>query len=118
MGITGTKYKPIDNVFQIKEALEKMVILINKKELFFEKAFLGLILSSYIQAFEDGNKRTARMISNAILLAHNSVPLSYRIVDIEEYKKASLLFYEINNVSYFKQIFMEQFEDAVKNYFN
>lgn len=118
VGITGTKYKPIDNVFQIKEALEKMIVLINKKELFFEKAFLGLILASYIQVFEDGNKRTARMISNAILLAHNSVPLSYRIVDIEEYKKASLLFYEINNVSYFKQIFMEQFEDAVKNYFN
>ena len=118
VGITGTKYKPLDNSFQIKEVLKKMVDLINKKELFFEKAFLGLILISYIQAFEDGNKRTARMLSNAILLAHNSIPLSYRIVDIEEYKKASLLFYEINNISYFKQIFIEQFEDAVNNYFN
>ncbi len=118
VGITGTKYKPLDNSFQIKEALEKMIVLINKKALFFEKAFLGLILISYIQAFEDGNKRTARTFSNAILLAHNSVPLSYRIVEVEEYKKASLLFYEINNISYFKQIFIEQFEDAVKNYFN
>ncbi len=116
--ITGTKYKPLDNEHQIKEALEKMVDLINQKELFFEKAFLVLILTSYIQAFEDGNKRTARMLSNAILLAHNSIPLSYRIVGVEEYKKASLLFYEINNISYFKHIFMEQFEDAVKNYFN
>ncbi len=118
VGITGTKYKPLDNAHQIKEALEKMIVLINKKESFFEKAFLGLILISYIQAFEDGNKRTARTFSNAILLAHNSIPLSYRIVEVEEYKKASLLFYEINNISYFKQIFMEQFEDAVKNYFN
>ena len=118
VGITGTKYKPLDNEFQLKEALEKMVGLINKKELFFEKAFLVLILISYIQAFEDGNKRTARMLSNAILLAHNSIPLSYRIVDVEEYKKAILLFYEINNISYLKKIFVEQFEDAVKNYFN
>lgn len=118
VGITGTKYKPISNPHQIKEVLERMIILINKKELFFEKAFLSLILLSYIQAFEDGNKRTARMVSNAILLAHNSIPLSYRIVDIMEYKKASLLFYEINNISYFKQIFIEQFEDAVNNYFN
>ena len=118
VGITGTKYKPLDNSFQIEEALGKMIALINKKELFFEKAFLGLILISYIQAFEDGNKRTARMFSNAILLACNSIPLSYRIVDVAEYKKASLLFYEINNISYFKQIFIEQFEDAVKNYFN
>ncbi len=118
IGVTGTKYKPLGNEHQIKEALEKMTALINKKDYFFEKAFLGLILISYIQAFEDGNKRTARMLSNAILLAHNSIPLSYRIVDIEEYKKAILLFYEINNVSYFKKIFIEQFKDAVKNYFN
>ena len=118
VGVTGTKYKPLENSFQLKEVLKEMVDLINKKESFFEKVFLSLILISYIQAFEDGNKRTARMISNAILLAHNSIPLSYRIVDVKEYKKASLLFYEINNISYFKQIFIEQFEDAVNNYFN
>ncbi len=118
VGVTGTKYKPLDNAMQIKEALQKMTELINKKELFFEKAFLAVLLISYIQPFEDGNKRTARMISNAVLLAHGSIPLSYRIVDVEEYKKAVILFYEQNNISYFKQIFIEQFTDAVKNYFN
>jgi len=117
VGITGTKYRPLDNESQIKEALQNMVALINKKESFFEKALLISILIAYIQIFEDGNKRTSRMISNAILLAYNSIPLSYRIVDIEEYKKAVILFYEINNLSYFKQIFIEQFEDAVNNYF-
>lgn len=118
VGITGTKYKPLGNAQQIREVLQQMTDLINTKESLFEKSFLSLILISYIQAFEDGNKRTARMFSNAILLAHDSVPLSYRIVDITEYKKASLLFYEVNNISYFKRIFIEQFEDAVKNYFN
>ena len=118
VGITGTKYKPLDNSFQIKEVLQEMIKLLNKKESFLEKAFLAVVLISYIQAFEDGNKRTARMFSNAILLAYNSIPLSYRIVDVEEYKKASILFYELNNISYFKKIFIEQFEDAVKNYFN
>jgi Fic family protein len=117
VGITGTKYRPLDNEPQIKEALQNMVGLINKKESFFEKALLISILIAYIQIFEDGNKRTSRMISNAILLAHNSIPLSYRIVDVEEYKKAVILFYEINNLSYFKQIFIDQFEDAVNNYF-
>jgi Fic family protein len=117
VGITGTKYKPLDNSHQIKEVMQEMVDLINKKESFFEKSFLVSILIAYIQIFEDGNKRTSRMISNAILLAYNSIPLSYRIVDVEEYKKAVILFYEINNISYFKQIFIEQFEDAVNNYF-
>src|SRR5680860_50233 len=117
VGITGTKYKPLDNGHQIKEVAQGMVGLINKKESIFEKAFLVLVLIAYIQIFEDGNKRTSRMISNAILLAYNSIPLSYRIVDVEEYKKAVILFYEINSISYFKQIFIEQFEDAVNNYF-
>jgi Fic family protein len=118
IGITGTKYKPLENNYQLKEALRGMVDLLNKKKSFFEKVFLSLILISYIQAFEDGNKRTARMVSNAILLAHNSIPLSYRIVDVKEYKKASLLFYEVNNIFYFKQMFIEQFDDAVNNYFH
>ena len=117
VAIVGTKYRPLDNSHQIEKAAREMVDLVNKKELFFEKAFLASILIAYIQIFEDGNKRTSRMVSNAILLAHNSIPLSYRIVDIEEYKKAVILFYELNNISYFKQIFIEQFEDAVNNYF-
>jgi Fic family protein len=117
VGITGTKYRPLDNEHQIKEAMRKMVDLVNEKESFFEKALLISVLIAYIQIFEDGNKRTSRMISNAILLAYNSIPLSYRIVDVEEYKKAIILFYELNNISYLKQIFIEQFEDAVNNYF-
>ncbi|HKK54515.1 MAG TPA: Fic family protein [Patescibacteria group bacterium] len=117
VGITGTKYKLLDNEYQIKENMKKMVDLVNKKESIFEKAFLISILISYIQIFEDGNKKTARMISNAILIAYDFTPLSYRIVDVEEYKKAVILFYEINNFSYFKQIFINQFEDAVSNYF-
>ncbi len=117
VAIVGTKYKPSNNSHQIEKAAREMVDLINKKESFFEKSFLISTLIAYIQIFEDGNKRTSRMISNAILLANNSIPLSYRIVDTEEYIKAMILFYEINNISYFKQIFIDQFEDAVNNYF-
>ena len=115
--ITGTNYKPLDNIHQIEDALEMMIKLINSKENFFEKAFLSLILLSYIQAFEDGNKRTARMVANAILLSYGSIPMSYRAVNEVEYKKASLLFYEVNNLFYFKDIFLKQFAFAVENYF-
>jgi len=38
-------------------------------------------------------------------------------MDELEYKKAILLFYEQNNVSYFKNLFLDQFEFAVNNYF-
>jgi len=117
VGISGTNYKPIDNEFQIREALTEMCELINKKDDVFEQAFLVLILISYIQPFADGNKRTARIVSNALLINNKYCPISFRTVDSVDYKKAMLLFYEQNNISNFKNIFIEQFEFAVKTYF-
>ena len=117
VGISGTNYKPIDNEFQIREALQSMCILVNSKDNIFEKALLVLVLISYIQPFEDGNKRTARIISNAILMNEGFCPISFRTVDSIEYKKAMLVFYEQNNITPFKKIFIDQFEFAVKTYF-
>jgi len=107
----------LDNEFQIREALERTCALVNGKESVFEKALIVLLLLSYIQPFADGNKRTARIVSNALLVAHGYCPLSFRTVDSIDYKKAMLLFYEQNNVSAFKRIFIEQFAFAVKTYF-
>lgn len=117
VGITGTNYRPLDNEFQIREALRDTCDLINGKEDVFEKALLALVLLSYIQAFTDGNKRTARITSNAILIANGYCPISFRSVDSVDYKKAMLIFYEQNNLYAFKKIFIEQFEFAVQEYF-
>jgi len=117
IGITGTNYKPLDNEHQIHEAVEQMCNLVNSKENIFEKAFIVLLLLSYIQAFEDGNKRTARLMSNAVLISNNYCPLSFRTVDSIDYKKAMLIFYEQNNISAFKKIFIDQYEFAVNTYF-
>lgn len=117
VGVTGTNYRPLDNEHQIREALEDTCRLINGKENVFEKALLALVLLSYIQAFADGNKRTARITSNAILIANKYCPISFRTVDSVDYKKAMLIFYEQNNISAFKKIFIDQFAFAVQTYF-
>lgn len=117
VGISGTNYRPLDNEFQISEALRNTCDLINSKNCVFEKALLALVLISYIQPFMDGNKRTARIVSNAILMNEKYCPLSFRTIDSIDYKKAMLLFYEQNNISKFKEIFIDQFEFAVKTYF-
>lgn len=117
VGITGTNYRPLDNEHQIREALEDTCRLINSKEDVFEKALLALLLLSYIQGFADGNKRTARITSNAILIANRYCPISFRSVDSVDYKKAMLIFYEQNNVSAFKKIFIDQYAFAVDTYF-
>ena len=117
VGITGTNYHPLDNEFQIREAMHATCDLINSKSNVFEKALLALLLLSYIQPFMDGNKRTARITSNALLIANGYCPLSFRTVDSIDYKKAMLIFYEQNNLHAFKQIFISQFEFAVSEYF-
>ncbi|MGB0879523.1 MAG: Fic family protein [Polaribacter sp.] len=117
VGISGTNYQPLDNEYQIREALEQMCLLINTKVNVFEKAFLILVLISYIQGFSDGNKRTARILSNAILIHFGYCPISFRTVNSIDYKKAMLLFYEQNNMTACKEIFINQFEFAVQTYF-
>lgn len=115
--ITGTKYTPPDNKFVIEEAVENLCKSVNDVENVFEKALRALLLISYIQPFDDGNKRTARLTANALLMAANKCPLSYRSISPSEYKKAILLFYEMNNVQAFKKIFIDQYRFAVENYF-
>jgi len=117
VGITGTNYKPLDSEFQIREALSDMCVLVNNKNDIFEKTILLLTLISYIQPFADGNKRTARLICNAMLLSHKYCPISFRTVEPMDYKKAMLLFYEQNNIHALKSIFIRQYEFAVHTYF-
>ena len=115
--ITGTKYQPIDNQFQIKDALKKIIVKIEKINHPVLKSLLTVLILSYIQPFEDGNKRTARLLGNAILIANDYCPLSYRSIDKSDYLKATLLFYEQNNILLFKELFIEQFEFSIQNYF-
>ena len=117
MGVTGTNYVPLDSDHLIKGTMIQMCNLVNSKQNIFEKALLLLVLLSYIQAFDDGNKRTARIVSNACLIHYQHCPISFRTVNPIEYKKAMLLFYEQNNISAFRNLFIGQFEFAVNTYF-
>jgi fido (protein-threonine AMPylation protein) len=115
--ITGTQYQPLDNKHQIIDAMDRFVMCINKTVDPFGKAVIAMLMIAYIQPFEDGNKRTSRMLGNALLYAHSICPLSFRSADEIDYKKAMILFYEQNNIYHFKRLFVEQYRFAVSNYF-
>lgn len=116
VGVTGSKYQPLSNGYQIAEAVEELSLFVSKLTSPFAKSLMVLLGISYIQPFEDGNKRTARLMANALLLSHGCAPLSYRSVDENEYRSAMFAFYEINSVVPFKKIFIEQYEFAAANY--
>ncbi len=107
------------NLLKLFEDIEKREYLSRVIAQFsdpYSKALLSLIGTSYIHPFEDGNKRTSRMIANSMLLAHDLVPLSYRSVDEKNYKNAVIVFYELNSLIPFKQIFISQYKFSTENY--
>ncbi len=117
VGISGTNYRPLSVESQLREAIDDMCNLVNGKRDPYEKAMLTLLLISYIQPFNDGNKRTSRLMANALLIAHGVCPLSFRTVEASDYRAALLLFYEQNNISAFKKMFIEQVKFANREYF-
>lgn len=116
VGVTGSKYRPLDNIYQIEEALNALIAAVSRMQSAYAQALAALLGISYIQPFEDGNKRTARLAANALLLAHRKAPLSFRSVDEDEYKEAMLVFYEINSIMPARKIFVDQYEFAANNY--
>src|SRR3989344_5162592 len=116
VGVIGSIYKPLDNIHQISEAVSELSLSVDRMQTPYAKALIALLGISYIQPFEDGNKRTARLMANALLLAHNSAPLSYRSVDEGEFREAIFVLYELNSILPFKKIFISQYDFAAKNY--
>jgi Fic family protein len=116
VGVTGSTYIPLSIPTQIDEALRDLCKAIEKLKTPYEKALLVLLGISYIQPFEDGNKRTARLFANAILLAYDSAPLSYRNVDEINFKESILVFYEKNSIIPMQKIFIDQYLFACENY--
>ena len=116
VGVVGSKYQPLDNIYQINEAIDSLAGAVTKATTPYTKSLFALVGLSYIQPFEDGNKRTSRLLANALLLAHNHAPLSYRSVDEKEYREAMLVFYELNSIIPIKKIFAGQYDFAARNY--
>lgn len=116
VGITGSAYLPLYNEHQIREAFDALLAAVARAADPYTAALILLSGLSYVQPFEDGNKRTARMTTNAILIANGQVPLSYRSTDEVAYREAMLAFYELHSIMPLKAIFMEQYLFAAEQY--
>jgi fido (protein-threonine AMPylation protein)/predicted transcriptional regulator len=115
--ITGTRYIPPSEKMKMHSLFERVISSINEAPYPPDKALIAASLIAYLQPFADGNKRTSRMLSNALLLAYGYHPLSYRNVDVTQYRKAIILVYEQTNLYHLKRISMEQLSFAIEHYF-
>lgn len=97
--ISASNYEPLVNPHLLRENMNTILRIISRSQNPFVRAQLALSLVPYLQAFEDGNKRTGRMLANAILISSVGKGFSLRKTDARELALAYLAFYEFNSMS-------------------
>lgn len=117
VGITGTVYVPPASQVELSSYLGDIIDTINNIDEPIEKAMACLVLLPYLQAFADGNKRTSRLVANAVLLAYGYPPLSYRSINEQAYKGALILFYEQGSLANFRELYLKQLEESAVSYY-
>ncbi len=98
VNIGQSTYKPLNNPHLLKELFELLLLKARKINDSFEQSFFLLVHLSYLQAFEDVNKRTSRLSCNIPFIKENLCPLSFTDVARDDYTAALLAIYEQNNV--------------------
>lgn len=102
--ISASNYTPPSSPHQLREYADKILGIINRTSNPYTKALLVLALVPYLQTFEDGNKRTGRMLANAILISTIGTGFSLRTVSARELALAYLSFYEFNSIRHLGEI--------------
>ncbi|WP_076998442.1 Fic family protein [Variovorax sp. KK3] len=92
--IAGTEYVPPDGVAYIEKQADAIFGNVGLASNAFDASVYAACNLSYLQVFEDGNKRTSRVFQNAILIAAGLPPIQFPISMIEAYIDAQLVYYE------------------------
>ncbi len=116
VGVGGTNYMPLENPHVLKECFDLFIWKLNSIEDPFEQSFFALVQLSYMQAFEDVNKRTARLVANIPLIKKNLRPLSFTDVDNGAYVKSLIGVYERNDVSLFRDLYLWAYTRSAQRY--
>ncbi len=102
--ISYSNYTPPETPLKIREAADTILGIISKQKNPYIKSLLALSLLPYLQTFEDGNKRTGRMLANAILISTIGQGFSLRKVEARDLALAYLAFYEFASLDGLKAI--------------
>ena len=96
--IGGSTYIPFEDPQQLQDHLDRIVTKAALIEDPYEQSLFLLVHITYLQAFEDVNKRTARLSANIPLIKRNLVPLSFNDLERDKYILAVLAIYELQDI--------------------
>jgi len=110
--IAGTEYIPPDGVPYIEKQAAEILKGLERAENPFDACVYAACNLSYLQIFEDGNKRTSRIFQNAILIAADLPPIQLPISMIEAYIDAQLTYYETGDLLMHRGFVLEAYRSA------
>ncbi len=116
VGIGGSTYHPLDNPHLLRECFDLFVEKVNGITDPLEQSLFSIVHLSYLQAFEDVNKRTARLAANIPLIKDNLKPLSFTEVDQSAYVSALLGIYERNDISLIRDLYIWAYNRSSQRY--
>lgn len=116
VGIARSVYTPLAAPQLLEEYFQRCLTIAAAIEDPFEQSFFALVHLSYLQAFEDVNKRVARLSANIPLIKSNLCPLSFIDVPRQLYVEGLLGVYELNRVDLLRDIYVWGYERSVKRY--
>jgi hypothetical protein len=109
-------YQPLENPYVIEECFNEMLAKASNVLDPFEQAFFIIVQLSYLQAFEDVNKRVSRLAANIPFIKRNLSPLSFVEVEQQIYHDALLCVYELNRTELMRDVFIWAYERSAAKY--
>lgn len=114
--IGGSAYLPLAMPQRLDEEMESIAMKARQIEDPFEQSLFLMVFISYLQAFRDVNKRTARLVCNVPLLKAGVAPLSFMDMDKTAYVKGLLAFYELNRTDLVSEAYTEAYVKSAARY--
>lgn len=111
-----SRYMPPDNPHQLREIFEQFCEKANAISNPFEQAFFVMTFLPYIQPFQDGNKRTARLAMNVPFIRHTLAPFSFSDIKGRDYMFGLLAFYERGRHHFLAEAFTQAYQKSAARY--
>jgi hypothetical protein len=114
--ISGSVYLPIALPQRLEELFRYVLATAEAIVDPFEQSFFIMVHLSYLQPFEDVNKRVSRLAANIPLIKQNLCPLSFVDVPDTAYLDGILGVYELNRIELLRDVFVWAYERSCQQY--
>ena len=112
--ITGTDYMPPDGAAYLDRRAAEILAGLGHAANPFDACLYAACTLSYLQLFEDGNKRASRVFQNAILIAADLPPVLFPPSMIDAYMGAQLVYYETGDFLMHRGFVLDAYRRALR----